>query len=88
MFKNEKAARHSGSNEKLIKRDGFNNGFSVMNCNRFGFTNQCRICHSDYMKFATPDGVCLDCQQRTEYVIREHPHVVAKAQNKGVVNAR
>lgn len=81
-MKNEKATRHSGSNEKLIKRAGLNNGFSVRNYNRFAIMNQCRLCGSDYLRFAI-DNVCLDCQQRTEFVIREHPHIVARTQHQG-----
>lgn len=37
--------------------------------------SQCRRCRSDYMRFAE-DGFCLDCQQKVEFIVREHSHIL------------
>jgi hypothetical protein len=82
-YRNEKAdVGRIGSNEKLNKRNGLSNGFSIRKYNLRGTANQCKICYSDYMKFAI-DNVCVDCQQRAEFIQREHSHVIRKVQQQG-----
>jgi hypothetical protein len=44
-------------------------------------SKQCRNCRSDYMKFAVK-GFCQHCQQRVEFIVREHPHIAAQAQKQ------
>ncbi|MBA4121184.1 MAG: hypothetical protein H0X72_01800 [Acidobacteria bacterium] len=43
---------------------------------------QCVKCDSDYMKFAV-GGFCQDCQQRCEFIMREHPHIAREIKNQG-----
>lgn len=57
-------------------------GFDAFNY-RQNFNNfQCKHCGGDYGKFATKDGVCQNCQQRVEFVIREFPHILQRVQNQ------
>ena len=66
------------------------NSFAGGKSNAFGFFDyrktvaygQCRKCGSDYMKFAI-DGYCQNCQQKVEFIVREHPHVARQARNGG-----
>lgn len=82
-FKNIKAAAtNSGSIEKLNKRNGSVNGFSMENYSRTGSVNQCKICRSDYMRF-TIDAVCIDCQQKAEFILKEQSRILAKVKNQG-----
>lgn len=46
--------------------------FQRSNYSRNNDFGQCLRCRSDYMKFAL-NGVCQDCQQKVEYIVREHP---------------
>ena len=57
--------------------------FNYRENNIFG---QCVKCGSDYLKFAV-NGFCQDCQQKVEFIIREHPHIArdAKNQKQGVM---
>lgn len=86
MYKNVKAA--SGSN----RSDGFRNqsikqfrgvqqsAFFDFRRNRNNF--QCRKCGSDYWRYSTADGICIDCQQRAEFIVREHPETIANLRRR------
>jgi len=52
-------------------------GYFGNNCRLFGLQIQCRKCGSDFMKAAL-DGLCQDCLQRAEFVIRERPDIVRR----------
>ncbi len=46
-----------------------------------GQSIKCRKCSSDYMKFNV-DGYCQDCQQKVEFIVREHPHIAREIKNE------
>lgn len=70
--KNRPATNHSGFN----KNNQLNNkhtklAFHYFRLSRLSSANfQCKICGSDYWRFAI-DGICIDCQQRCEFIVRE-----------------
>lgn len=79
MYENRKATRSSGSFD--------NHSFNATNVNnrRIGFDynrnmqqRQCKKCGSDYMKFSF-QGLCQDCLQKGEYIVREHPATAQRA---------
>lgn len=74
--KAESGAIRFGSNP-IDFLTGNQKAFSAFDCNRKQMRGQCVKCRSDYMKFAV-DGFCQDCQQRVEFVRREHPHILRK----------
>lgn len=78
-------ATNSDSYKNLNFADSKNKSSISANYRRGGNLRQCVRCDSDYMKFASKDGYCQDCQQRAEFIIREHPHVLnrARTQNHG-----
>lgn len=45
---------------------------------------QCKRCGSDYGRFASPDGFCQDCQQRVEFIRREHPQIINQVRREAV----
>jgi hypothetical protein len=70
MAKNEKAdLRGIGSKEK--HSTGMSKRFFNSDYRHFPHSVQCRHCGSDYMRFSV-NGYCQQCQQRVEFVIREH----------------
>ena len=80
MTRNDEAgnrlAHGSGSNEKWLtgnQRRFFNSDYRF-----FAHSVQCRFCGSDNMRFAV-NGHCQRCQQRVEYVLREHPATERRA---------
>ncbi len=63
---------------------GKNKSFDASNYSlsaHFGQSMKCQKCKSDYMKFAV-DGFCQDCQQKVEFIVREHPNVARAARNQ------
>ena len=48
---------------------------------------QCQKCGSDYMRFSV-NGFCQDCQQKVEFIVREHPHVAQQARSQAGGEAR
>ena len=81
MVRNEKAdLRGIGSTEKHLT--GKSKRFLFTDYRHFAHVVQCFSCGSDYMKFAT-EGYCQGCQQRAEYVVREHPKTATRALNVG-----
>lgn len=79
MARNGKAgyrlAHGSGSNEKWLT--GNQRRFFHSDYKDFVTAVQCKFCASEDLRFAI-DGYCLRCQQRAEYVIREHPATAAR----------
>lgn len=79
MVTNAKAARTSGSNEKLIKQDGFKNGFSIGNNSLFWGKEQskCRKCG---VRISKDDEIfsrnrCARCSQKpNEQRVIKHIH--------------
>lgn len=87
MHNKKTGAMNTGSYQTYFA-GGKNKGFDVSNYSlsaRFGQSVKCQKCKSDYMKFAV-DGFCQDCQQRVEFIIREHPATAnsARSQNREV----
>jgi len=62
--------------------NGNQKAISAFDFNRKQPFGQCVRCRSDYMKFAV-DGYCQDCQQKVEFILREHQQVLKKIQNQG-----
>jgi hypothetical protein len=56
-------------------------GFDVLNYRKNASLGQCQRCGSDYMKFSVK-GFCQDCQQRCEFIMREHPHIASEIKNQ------
>lgn len=87
MYRNSKAgATNTGSNQKqFTNAGGTGKRFDLFYYRQFARCGQfikCRRCSSDYMKFSL-DGYCQNCQQKVEFVVREHPHVARQARNGG-----
>lgn len=61
---------------KIAYRFTDKQALTYRNFNEYPSAVQCKICSSDYMRFAI-DGHCQRCVQRVEFVIREHPHIAA-----------
>lgn len=84
MAKNNKAgyrlAHGSGPDEKWLTRN--QRRFFNSDHNRFSNSVQCKYCGSDYMRFSV-EGYCQRCQQRAEYVLREHPFTAERAKPRG-----
>lgn len=81
MARKEKAdLRGIGSNEKHLT--GKSKWFFISDYRYFAPVVQCRYCLSEYMRCAV-DGFCLGCQQRVEFVIREHPETVERTKARG-----
>jgi hypothetical protein len=83
MNKNEKAGygRHrSGSNQNYFA-SGKNKGFDLSDYRQNRNSGQCRKCRSDYMKHSR-DGLCQDCLQRVEFIMRERPQVAQEVRNQ------
>ena len=81
-FGQEKArVTSSGSNQKFNNAGGTIKRFDVFNFRGIATLRQCTKCGSDYLRFAV-NGFCQDCLQRAEFVVREHPHVAARAMGK------
>ena len=81
MARDRKAdLRGVGLNEKHLT--GTSKRFLFSDYRHFPHAVQCLFCGSDYMKFAT-EGYCQGCQQRAEYVVREHPKTATRALNVG-----
>jgi hypothetical protein len=51
-----------------------------VNSNKIGDLSKCVQCRSDYMKFSV-QGVCQDCQQKVEFILREHPKYAQTSSN-------
>ena len=88
MRLNEKAgmvATITGSKPKtFIIAGGKSKRFDLFYYRQFanhGQSVRCRKCKSDYMKFSL-DGYCQNCQQKVEFIVREHPHVARNARNQ------
>ena len=82
----KKAAR--GLNQSSFLRNHLNTGgnqktFDAFEYTLYGQDFQCKNCHSDYDKFQI-GGYCIDCQQKAEFVRREHPHIIAKIQGVAI----
>ncbi len=84
---NNKKSRAGGSasyQKNQINAGSGNKRFDVSNLNqfaRFGQSFCCRKCGSDYHRFAV-NGFCQRCQQRVEFIIREHPHIAQEIKNE------
>jgi hypothetical protein len=77
MVKNERAdLRGIGSKEKHLTAKS--KRFFIPQYKQFPHSHQCKYCGSDYIRFSS-NGFCQRCQQRVEYVIREHPVIAARA---------
>jgi hypothetical protein len=75
----------SGTNRKGFLQNhliagGNQKTFSTFDYRQKRHSGQCKRCGSDYMKFAYND-YCQDCQQRVEFILREHPEVLTQAKN-------
>ena len=87
MNTNEKAERGvlqtnpNGFNQNLNFTGGKIKGLNAFNYRQNSIFNQCQKCGSDYMKYSE-NGFCQDCQQRAEFVVREHPHIVRRVQSQ------
>ncbi len=84
MNKNKRAGYggdRSDSNQSLINAGGISKPFDVLNYRENSFFGQCQKCGSDYMKFSV-NGFCQDCQQRVEFIVREHPHIAQGVRNQ------
>ncbi len=66
----------------FINAGGISKGFDAFNCRKNVSFGQCQKCGSDYMKFSV-DGFCQYCQQRCEFIMREHPHIANEIKNRG-----
>jgi hypothetical protein len=53
------------------------------NFRRSHISSQCIRCNSDYMKFSV-NGFCQNCQQKAEFVKREHSNLLDQNKNKEV----
>jgi hypothetical protein len=83
MSRNERAGLGgTGSNEK--RSNTMLNKFFSSDYKSFSGKSQCMHCRSDYMRFAV-DGFCQGCQQRAEFVLREHPAVARRAETDEIV---
>ena len=80
MFKDNKATLQGGFVNNQNSRGRINHRQFVFNYTQNRNAVQCLKCGSDYMRFAV-DGYCQNCQQRVEYILREHPRT---ARNGGV----
>jgi len=82
MFKQTKAgASTPAQNQKLIYADGKEEYSGFFNYRKSADSGQCKKCRSDYMKFSV-DGFCQNCQQKVEFIVREHPHIARDARNQ------
>jgi hypothetical protein len=68
-------AANLGSNQNNNFAGGINKGFDVFNYKKNTASGQCRNCGSDDNRFAI-DSICIRCQQKVEYIVREHPGVL------------
>lgn len=82
-----KGVATNNPNEKVNKRNGSSNVFFAFHYNHKANVFQCKNCSSDYGRGAV-NGFCQDCQQRAEYILREHPQTVARVQPQGGANAK
>ena len=78
-----------GSNQAAFLKNHLNTSGNQKTLNAFeykayGQNFQCKNCHSDYEKFQI-GGFCIDCQQRAEFVKREHPHIINKLRQEVAV---
>lgn len=83
MSKNERAG-YGGDRSGLYQNfivGGKPKGFDAFNYRKNAPFGQCQKCGSDYMKFSV-NGFCQDCQQRCEFITREHPHIVREIKNQ------
>ncbi len=71
----------NGSLQNQSNRGRNRNGIDVSNYRHFRHSGQCKKCRSDYMKYSY-DDYCQDCQQRVEFIRREHPEILTQAANK------
>jgi protein-arginine kinase activator protein McsA len=81
-MRNEKGVAGNNATYQNIQFTGGKQGFDVFNYRRNLNNFQCKTCGGDYGKFATKSGVCQNCQQRVEFVIRECPDILQKVQNQ------
>lgn len=89
MDRNNKArlvvATNAGSNQNQINNaGGIPKRFDVFyyrQFDRLGQSIKCMKCGSDYMRFSV-GGYCQHCQQKVEFIVREHPHVARDARNQ------
>jgi hypothetical protein len=71
-------------NQNQIHAGGIEKRFDVFHYrqfHRFGQSIECRKCGSDYMRFSV-GGYCQDCQQKVEFIVREHPRLARDARNQ------
>ncbi len=70
-------------NQNQIHAGGIEKRFDVFHYRQFDRFGQskCRKCGSDYMRFSV-DGYCQNCQQKVEFIVREHPHLARDARNQ------
>lgn len=69
--------------EKLNKRNGFTIGFSAFNYNHQVINFQYKRFSSDY-NIGNSDGLCVDCLQKAEFIIRERPYLADRVQCGGL----
>ena len=69
------------SNQNLNFAGGKYQGFDLSDYRQNRNSGQCRKCRSDYMKHSW-DGLCQDCLQRVEFIMREHPQVAQEVRNQ------
>lgn len=81
MRKAERGGIPNGSLRKHSIANGNQKTFSAFDYRQNRHASQCRRCGSDYMKYSY-DDYCQDCQQRVEFIRREHPEVLAQVKNK------
>ncbi len=85
MTENAKAQRVRteglSGNQNQINAGGISKRFDVFNYRKNASPSQCQRCGSDYMKFAV-NNFCQDCQQRCEFIMREHPHIAREIKNQ------
>lgn len=72
-MKNKKAGHYTSHNQNTFAGGKFKS-FDAFNFKQNRHFSQCRQCGSDYMRFAQ-GGYCLGCQQKVEFIIREHPYI-------------
>lgn len=63
--------------EKQMMRTGNQKGLSAFNYNRKTIGFQCKKCASDY-HIGQCNGLCIDCLQKAEFVLREYPHIAKR----------
>ena len=76
-------AGNIASYQNLQFASGKNKDFDVYKYTRNFNVFQCKTCGGDYQRHAE-NGICLNCQQRVEFIVREHPHILRRVQNGGI----